>query len=89
MSQQISAYGLMRRQEAGAAHRGRKRSEESRQRMSEAQRGKPRPDYTLTPLPKLERAIGLVMRGRTQREAAREAGVSLGALQRALKRLGA
>ncbi len=89
MSQAVSAYGLMRRQENGARHRGMVRSEASRQRMSEAARGRTRPSFDPTPLKLVEAAVMLVFRGETHRAAARKAGVSLGALQRALRRMGA
>ena len=83
-----TAYGLMRQQENGSRHRGAVRSEASRQRMSEAARGRPKPATTPTPRPKLEAAARLVMRGVPQRRAADAAGVSLGALQRALRAMG-
>ena len=82
-----TAYGLMRQQENGARHRGAVRSAESRERMRQAAIGRPMPRFDATPPAKIARAVSLVWRGEPQRSAARTAGVSLGALQRALRSL--
>lgn len=88
MSQIVSEYGLMRRQEAGAAHRGRVRPEVSRERMRQAAIGRPSPRREPVPAELCEAAVLLVLRGLPQRQAARRVGISLGALQRTLKRMG-
>ena len=85
MSASCSAYGLMRRQENGASHRGAIRSAESRARMRQKALGRPRPSAAPAPQAAIHKAVRDVQRGATQRHAAKMAGVSLGALQRALR----
>ncbi len=84
-----TVYGLMRQQENGSRHRGAIRSAEARQRMRDAAIGRKMPSFAPTPLRALAKAAALVQRGEPQRHAALAAGVSLGALQRHLKSIGA
>jgi hypothetical protein len=87
---QLTPHGLMRQQENGARHRGAIRGEAAREAMRQAaiarqqQRSK-----EPTPRRLREEAAALVMRGHTQRQAARAVGLSLGALQRHLRAIGA
>lgn len=87
MSQAVTPYGLMCRQENGARHRGCTRSEVARQRMREAAAQRPRPSQEPVPMELRETAVLLVLRGMTHRQAARRAGISLGALQRTLREM--
>lgn len=77
---------LEARQRNGASHRGRKRSAETRAKMA-ASRWRPS-NKVRVPAAAKARAVALFLRGLTQREAAAAAGISLGALQRALKAAG-
>jgi hypothetical protein len=84
----LSAHGLANLREAARRnHLGASRSEEARQKMRDAAAIRPRPDRTPVNAAAVSRAVMAVLRGASHRAAARASGVSLGALQRALKRM--
>jgi hypothetical protein len=82
-------YALWRRQENGASRRGIPHTDAARQKMRDAALRRGQCPHLPAPERLVWQAVQAHRKGQTQRQAAKTAGISLGALQRALRRFDA